>query len=1103
MSTIYGDVMVLCAQGTAATLKNTEHPIATLMVEAREEKERRNGVGTYGHTNGSDSDDGSHTKTFDNNKDYKDKDRENERRERGGTIGTIGSVVSSESTTVAGHVSSKAPPRSNTVDAEESNNDITTDSGSNKPTITTGSTPGSGNNNRGRAGSMSSQNSQRNRSRTNSVHDHVSAPGQGMSSPIHSRSRAGSISDGITIPGSPVMLQDVYASLHRPDPLQSLAARRDGYYMGHRRLRRNPRPCSSLHVPYARNTAPFSFMRLVPCMNCGRKWVPETVIATVAPMPSTPMRGGARLLEARVCRSRKGAIGEQDAVKISEVLPFVEYDLQRQLQVKLKVVGMNALFDYQAHIQLSKSLIIMTATCTAVYVEALPPPPTIVGPTQQSIGSLPVDTQELYDRALNMSSVNRNLLQNQMTTSGGRMWGLHRRRRSSSSSSSSESSSSSSDDSDMESTSSSGSSGSDSSSGSSGTAHSEAVSLEAPSVSVSSENSFTDDSDSSSSSSSSEDDYDPDDPKYADKERYAERIARAARKKKRKAEKQARRVERERLRMQRRERRAAEKVRRLRAPSLGGGSKSHVVEGESLSHGVITDSRGSLSPHHPMNITGDMTNTSLLDISDLTLQGHRSPTTNMIGMGGSDRLGEAEIEGATITSTHTMKDYDTQVPLTLDTADGDKMGGRGRRPAHQQRSKLYQDERLPFVLELDEETDADLAAVLMDWIPDEPHCALTLEEQPGLGMRPATPLPSRKEEKTKLNLPLPLSSVVNPTTTNNSTGFGSGTGARIMGVGLGHGQGQILRHKCVPAYQGSVGGGLLVAVMNRRTLNRATYHLPGELNRIVAEIYKQSYSDLIKKARETLSRSSDSQEDGKEYEDASQLNRRLGSTDMPQPVAVAFGSVKNKTMDGSSALTIPPALCIVGLKSQLSLVHELTIELFTTATVFPTATSSSTIPLMLSAAPPLTNEVTPAPISESASQREISTLSISQSSKPVSSLDIHSNEIIPDVILTPLSYLTGCSVERYLGPIQLYFLKESWSIRRPEDLQLFQHRFLSEVNQLVCAHVAALGGNALLCMRIRTLEHGGKLIGAPVSLMVLVTGDVVHHENVPDIDSGN
>lgn len=143
------------------------------------------------------------------------------------------------------------------------------------------------------------------------------------------------------------------------------------------RLKKPRRPCVAVHVPYNHRTAPFSFMRLVPCASCRRKWVPETLLASTEPPASLQVKGCGQMLEARVCRSRRGATGEADAVKISEVLPFVEYDLQRQVILKLKILGMNAAFGYSCKIQIGNDLVIATATCTAMWLESLPSPPPV------------------------------------------------------------------------------------------------------------------------------------------------------------------------------------------------------------------------------------------------------------------------------------------------------------------------------------------------------------------------------------------------------------------------------------------------------------------------------------------------------------------------------------------------------------------------------------------------------------------------------------------------------------------------------------------------------------------------------------------------------
>ncbi|GKY92086.1 hypothetical protein MPSEU_000180000 [Mayamaea pseudoterrestris] len=138
--------------------------------------------------------------------------------------------------------------------------------------------------------------------------------------------------------------------------------------------RRRAKPCSAVHVPYSHRHAPFSNLKLVPCLICGKKWVPECIFATTEPPRRLPVRGPGTFIQARVCRSRPKATGETDALAVSEALPFLEYDLTRQLMLKLKVMGRNAVFHLKTEIDVGRQLIVSTATGTAVYCTALPSP---------------------------------------------------------------------------------------------------------------------------------------------------------------------------------------------------------------------------------------------------------------------------------------------------------------------------------------------------------------------------------------------------------------------------------------------------------------------------------------------------------------------------------------------------------------------------------------------------------------------------------------------------------------------------------------------------------------------------------------------------------
>ena len=98
---------------------------------------------------------------------------------------------------------------------------------------------------------------------------------------------------------------------------------------------RDAKPCSYCHVPYHHRLAPFTNMKLVPCMMCGKKWVPEVVLATCEPPSRLPIRGPGVFIQARVCRSRPPEKNsESDALAVSEALPFLEYELARQLMLK-------------------------------------------------------------------------------------------------------------------------------------------------------------------------------------------------------------------------------------------------------------------------------------------------------------------------------------------------------------------------------------------------------------------------------------------------------------------------------------------------------------------------------------------------------------------------------------------------------------------------------------------------------------------------------------------------------------------------------------------------------------------------------------------------
>ncbi|KAI4485363.1 hypothetical protein M0804_006868 [Polistes exclamans] len=66
------------------------------------------------------------------------------------------------------------------------------------------------------------------------------------------------------------------------------------------------------------------------------------------------------------------------------------------------------------------------------------------------------------------------------------------------------------------------------------------------------------------------------------------------------------------------------------------------------------------------------------------------------------------------------------------------------------------------------------------------------------------------------------------------------------------------------------------------------------------------------------------------------------------------------------------------------------------------------------------------------------------------------------VDITPLSYLPGGRIERYLGNLNFFFIRESTSVRENGGLSGFTHSFVMEILAIVRAHITALGGNAMV-----------------------------------------
>ncbi|XP_078585216.1 C2 domain-containing protein 5-like isoform X5 [Branchiostoma floridae x Branchiostoma japonicum] len=131
--------------------------------------------------------------------------------------------------------------------------------------------------------------------------------------------------------------------------------------------------CSPCHIPYDRINTPFP-ITLENCAVCRHGKVPDVLFTTIEPPGDVPVTGHGCLIQARVCRGKRKLQGEANAAAVSDVLPFMEYELHRQLMHKLKAKSMNSLFGLNVEISVGETLIIGIATATAAFLSALPPP---------------------------------------------------------------------------------------------------------------------------------------------------------------------------------------------------------------------------------------------------------------------------------------------------------------------------------------------------------------------------------------------------------------------------------------------------------------------------------------------------------------------------------------------------------------------------------------------------------------------------------------------------------------------------------------------------------------------------------------------------------
>ncbi|KAG0293774.1 hypothetical protein BGZ98_002044 [Dissophora globulifera] len=179
-----------------------------------------------------------------------------------------------------------------------------------------------------------------------------------------------------------------------------------------RRKSKKKQPSGKMcHIPFHRKSSPFP-MSLVKCQKCKKKYVPEILLSTVEPPAELGVVGQSAFVEAHVCRAKKRKDGESNATIVSDAIPFVEYDLHRQLMYKLKIHGLNAVFGLRFQLTVGDSLIVAVACGTAMYLSALPTPPTLrISRNLDVIDEEDKKLLEMQRKIMDLSETNRQNLE--------------------------------------------------------------------------------------------------------------------------------------------------------------------------------------------------------------------------------------------------------------------------------------------------------------------------------------------------------------------------------------------------------------------------------------------------------------------------------------------------------------------------------------------------------------------------------------------------------------------------------------------------------------------------------------------------------------------
>lgn len=130
-------------------------------------------------------------------------------------------------------------------------------------------------------------------------------------------------------------------------------------------------PYAVFHIAQSAEHNPFIAKQSILCRYCKKMQIQEVVFSTCEIPCNIPFINQ-HFVQARICRMKKHKIGEKNAKHLSNMLPFIEYDLHKQMLHKMRIYHVNAIFNVTYDIAVNDLYIIATATGTGVFLECLP-----------------------------------------------------------------------------------------------------------------------------------------------------------------------------------------------------------------------------------------------------------------------------------------------------------------------------------------------------------------------------------------------------------------------------------------------------------------------------------------------------------------------------------------------------------------------------------------------------------------------------------------------------------------------------------------------------------------------------------------------------------